>query len=222
MEAKEHAKAKASECPVCLDIYVDPRILPACGHTVCFGCVRKLIDVPPSRSYVVFPECRETSRVPKNGFLKNFRLSDVVAEFQAGVACGGCQRSAPKDETFRCESCRTEANNEEDVVLCGFCATKHLKANKEHDLVEYGMASKRDITEAVRQINAEEPTYLNLTIACGLNKVSELTRKAKELRSQSEVLNAIKECEKSIEDQIKKCDSTVTAKCFVTSGSANT
>ncbi|KAH7691186.1 hypothetical protein AAVH_40302 [Aphelenchoides avenae] len=84
------------------------------------------------------------------------------------------------------------------------------------------MASKRDITEAVRQINAEEPTYLNLTIACGLNKVSELTRKAKELRSQSEVLNAIKECEKSIEDQIKKCDSTVTAKCFVTSGSANT
>lgn len=43
------------------------------------------------------------------------------------------------------------------------------------------MASKRDIDAAVQKINAEEPTYLNLTITGGLNKVSELTLKAKEV-----------------------------------------
>ncbi|KAH7698220.1 NHR1 to TAF family protein, partial [Aphelenchoides avenae] len=85
MEAKEEVIAKASECPVCLDTYVDPRMLPACGHTVCFGCVQKLVEAPPNRFVVTCPECRETSRVPKNGFPKNYRLSDVVAEFQAGI-----------------------------------------------------------------------------------------------------------------------------------------
>ncbi|KAH7709657.1 Tripartite motif-containing protein 56 [Aphelenchoides avenae] len=74
-EAKDETKAKASECPVCLDTYVDPRVLPACGHTVCHSCVRKLIHAPPNRTTVACPECRETSNVPKTGFPKNYRLS---------------------------------------------------------------------------------------------------------------------------------------------------
>lgn len=71
----EFAKAKTTECPVCLEDYQDPRTLPACGHSVCAGCVQKIIDAPPKRTTVACPECREVSRIPKNGFPKNYRLS---------------------------------------------------------------------------------------------------------------------------------------------------
>ncbi|KAH7718269.1 NHR1 to TAF family protein [Aphelenchoides avenae] len=187
MKANDEAKAKASECPICLDTYVDPRTLPACGHTVCFGCVRKLVEAPPNRFVVACPECRETSRVPKNGFPKNYRLSDIVAEFQAGIACNSCQRTGPKDDTFRCESCRQNVDREQDVVLCAVCATKHLKAYKDHDVVEFETASKRDVEEAVQEINAEDTTYLNLTIASGLNRVKKFARKAIEAAESCEV-----------------------------------
>lgn len=63
-------------------------------------------------------------------------------------------------------------------MLCGVCATKHLKANKDHEIVEFGVASKRDVGEAVQKINAEKPTYLNLTIANGLNGVNEIAQEA--------------------------------------------
>ena len=36
-EAERHL----SECPVCLEVYVDPKVLP-CDHSLCAGCVQQL------------------------------------------------------------------------------------------------------------------------------------------------------------------------------------
>lgn len=107
---------------------------------------------------------------------------------------------------FHCESCKFEINNGQvryghtrnsssarhglpprthlciqNIALCGFCSTKHLKANKEHDVVEFGKASKRDIDEAVRQIKQVEPNYLDHLIANSQARINELTKKAKEV-----------------------------------------
>ncbi|KAH7662464.1 hypothetical protein AAVH_43575, partial [Aphelenchoides avenae] len=71
----EAAFAEASEYPVCLNEFTDPRVLPTCGHSVCSGCVQQLINASPGRTTVACPECREPSIVPMNGFPKNFRLS---------------------------------------------------------------------------------------------------------------------------------------------------
>lgn len=48
-------------------------------------------------------------------------------------------------------------------------------------MVEFETASKRDVEEAVQEINAEDTTYLNLTIASGLNRVKKFARKAIEV-----------------------------------------
>ncbi|KAH7715811.1 tripartite motif-containing protein 59-like protein [Aphelenchoides avenae] len=156
--------AKATECSVCLDDYKDPRIT-ACGHSFCAGCVQKLIDASPSPTAVACPECRQRSRVPSNGFPKNFRLSNVIAEMQVGVACSSCQRKAPPEDMFRCETCRADVDNDQDVALCGVCATKHSMAFKEHELVEDRMASKRDTEEAIKRIDRKQPANRTYVIA---------------------------------------------------------
>ena len=43
------------ECPVCLEIYKTPLLLPGCGHTVCADCAAKLITAD---NYLRCPECR--------------------------------------------------------------------------------------------------------------------------------------------------------------------
>uniref|UniRef100_A0A7M5XLV5 RING-type domain-containing protein n=1 Tax=Clytia hemisphaerica TaxID=252671 RepID=A0A7M5XLV5_9CNID len=47
------------ECCVCLDQFVKPKLLN-CMHTLCEGCIDKLIQ---SRT-VKCPECREETKVP--------------------------------------------------------------------------------------------------------------------------------------------------------------
>ncbi|KAH7694812.1 hypothetical protein AAVH_38136, partial [Aphelenchoides avenae] len=64
-----------TNCPVCLDVYKDPRVLTACGHSVCAECLQGVIDQGPSLISVKCPKCREWSRVPIHGFPKNYDLA---------------------------------------------------------------------------------------------------------------------------------------------------
>ena len=49
---------KAFECPVCLDVFEDPKILPACGHSMCKTCLYRLWCKP----LVTCPQCRMPNR----------------------------------------------------------------------------------------------------------------------------------------------------------------
>eukprot|EP00741_Cyanophora_paradoxa_P005991 tig00000955_g5809.t1 len=52
----EQLRAHA-ECPVCLTVYRDPRILPACAHTLCADCCEKIL----AGGRIKCPQCRATS-----------------------------------------------------------------------------------------------------------------------------------------------------------------
>lgn len=67
----------AIECPVCLDIFKDPRIFK-CGHTICKSCIAKSIQ----NDIVSCPICRKAfSMKSVNKLTKNYSLSNLITEF---------------------------------------------------------------------------------------------------------------------------------------------
>ena len=67
-EAERHL----SECPVCLEVYVDPKVLP-CDHSLCAGCVQQLKK--GSESGIQCPLCKvvhDVSRIRPDFRLQQF------------------------------------------------------------------------------------------------------------------------------------------------------
>lgn len=66
-------------CPVCRDIFKDPRQLP-CGHSMCMGCVEKIRDHSTSMPFRC-PDCREYfGQIIM--IQKNYALSNITEDFR--------------------------------------------------------------------------------------------------------------------------------------------
>lgn len=66
-------------CPVCLDLYRDPHLLP-CGHNFCKICLDRL-KRQADRGRFRCPECRDSHRCGTN-FQKNFKLSNIADDYR--------------------------------------------------------------------------------------------------------------------------------------------
>ncbi|KAL6118375.1 uncharacterized protein ACO6RY_03186 [Pungitius sinensis] len=66
-------------CPVCLDLYRDPHLLP-CGHNFCKICLDRL-KRQADRGRLRCPECRDSHRCGTN-FQKNFKLSNIADDYR--------------------------------------------------------------------------------------------------------------------------------------------
>ena len=86
MAGRQSKIYKHLECPVCLDIYRDPRLLPceAGGHTVCKGCIDDLVKGGASLTY---PVCRAKHDVPRGetGTSPRNMVVDVSCMSKRGV-----------------------------------------------------------------------------------------------------------------------------------------
>ncbi|KAH7700673.1 calcium/calmodulin-dependent protein kinase type 1 [Aphelenchoides avenae] len=126
---------KSQDCPVCLEMYRDPRTLPSCGHSVCSACVQQLIANTTSPGNVVCPECRVHSRVPTNGFPRNYRLADLIATLEAAgyretSQCSGCRSQVPNRRLRECVTCAPEVS----LLICADCA---LHRHEGHRLAQF-------------------------------------------------------------------------------------
>ena len=124
------------KCPVCLDLYTNPKILP-CHHSLCQECLEGLPQEREARGdtyYLSCPTCRQRSEVPREGVgafpvaftLNNLKeitqsLKNKVSDPQQ-VTCN--DHGKPLD--MFCETCET--------VICHYCAIRTHKDHK-HDLV---------------------------------------------------------------------------------------
>ncbi|XP_019726695.1 tripartite motif-containing protein 59 isoform X2 [Hippocampus comes] len=103
-------------CPVCLDVFHDPRLLP-CGHNFCKICLdrlRRLTD----QSRFQCPECRDSHRCNRS-FQKNFKLANIAFDFRrrrrAATAAANASAQAFKDCVAAIPT------GQRDCVPCDYC-----------------------------------------------------------------------------------------------------
>jgi hypothetical protein len=128
----EHIK-EITECPICTEIYKDPRSLP-CLHTYCLKCIEEWCKNKQPGERVACPLCRQEFTVPSSGvdeLPKNFFIAKllVIKELEANAtktkSCDVCMsedeenQQSPKTADMFCVDCQ--------LNLCKSCARLHSK-----------------------------------------------------------------------------------------------
>ena len=124
------------KCPVCLDLYTDPKILP-CHHSLCQECLEGLPQEREARGdtyYLSCPTCRQRTEVPREGvgaFPVAFHLNNLkeITQSLKNKASDPqqvtCNDHGKPLEVF-CETCK--------AVICFHCTYRTHK-DHEHALV---------------------------------------------------------------------------------------
>ena len=118
----ERLRERILQCPICMDEYKDPRILP-CHHTVCLTCLLDYVRHSSSSGRLFrCPQCRSDICVPRGGvkdFPPNFYVNCIQDELGSrpyfGV-CDICERDWLISQ-YRCVDC--------DLDICRFCIHEH-------------------------------------------------------------------------------------------------
>ncbi|KAH7705839.1 TAM-1 protein [Aphelenchoides avenae] len=202
MDIADSTFVKTLECPVCLDLFDEPKLL-GCGHTICQKCVAKMSKLsvitrdstryPPifvcGYPSICCPECNETTDIPLNGGLKtNYRIVELVCHARESLldayACSGCKKKTPTNELFSCKTCE-EGLGIRPVWICSLCAMREHKA---HTTTECNKATTEHIQDALKGVagsSARAETYIELgeqwlsQIGSQVQSISQLLRKRK-------------------------------------------
>ena len=123
---------EVTECPICTEMYTDPRVLP-CIHTYCLKCIEGCGRDKQPGDKLSCPVCRKEFVIPDNGLAelpKNFfvnkllhvkEISTVEVSIQA-LVCDVCSHDKsimmqPPVATVYCIECQEK--------LCKLCAKVH-------------------------------------------------------------------------------------------------
>ena len=106
---------KAYECPVCLDILKDPKILVNCGHSICEQCSKAISGF----GSITCPQCRTASSYTKT----NFAVKSALEFLERG------DRLLKGSEEIIGKQCKhSDFEDEEKMELCDHC-NSHFCSN---------------------------------------------------------------------------------------------
>ena len=130
MASFEHAITRSLQCPICLDLMTEPKLL-SCSHTFCKICLTDLLASKAGSNSLTCPVCRSVTEV-ENGNVSNLKtnipLKSLIADVKdKGVLCEVCE--AESLAVFYCCDCKHN--------MCGACHEQHgkWKPNKNHKVV---------------------------------------------------------------------------------------
>ena len=147
MASKVSVNYSDLSCPICLEIYEDPRCLP-CLHSFCLACLEEWGKKSGATRSIACPLCKQLSQMPLGGTRKiktNFFLADLVLRLASRDIKSGAKCKTP---------CSTESCDESAVQyctqgcghLCPDCIRYHRRsaATKNHDIVHVDLATARE------------------------------------------------------------------------------
>jgi len=135
-----------TECPICTEVYTDPRVLP-CVHTYCLKCIEAWSKDKQPGDEVACPLCRKEFTLSSNGvgdLPKNFFVTNLLQMKEL---------SSVESKTSPCEACSGDEENESEVQnvasvycvecqmkLCQNCERGHkaIKLTRSHKLITIG------------------------------------------------------------------------------------
>ncbi len=115
---------KEITCPLCLDLFVDPRRLP-CDHVYCQKCIHQLFLRSLDRTTIKCPECRTPTQVPDNhvsNFPTPYHINRLKEVYERGLPAqehtdSGHMDTSPKDKHLLCPVHTSEHLN----IYCESC-----------------------------------------------------------------------------------------------------
>ena len=147
---------KHLECPVCMELYKDPRLLP-CSHTLCKTC----LDGVVKNSSITCPVCRATYSVPQSGtagFLRILVIAGMVDSLcveckmtHSDVSCSHCNKMV-------CQNCHA-AHTVFEGVQQSFRDLRQVIHNagrdvKKEDLQKIRAAVAKEIDNAIDMLTS--------------------------------------------------------------------
>jgi hypothetical protein len=137
---RDEKLAKSIECPICRDVFDDPRSLP-CLHSYCKKCIKKHAENKLPGDEAECPVCREKFIVPAGGVdnLKKDFFRQELVEIQSLVAppernfCQICSDETPATAaTVYCVECKQ--------CMCDQCGKYHqkMKVSQKHEIISMG------------------------------------------------------------------------------------
>eukprot|EP00057_Strongylocentrotus_purpuratus_P015146 XP_011669620.1 PREDICTED: tripartite motif-containing protein 45-like [Strongylocentrotus purpuratus] len=123
-EALNNIIAQSLECPVCLDIFTDPRTL-SCSHNYCKACLEKVFKCHGNDQMLRCPVCKAETQV----------LNQDVSKLPANLALKSLIEDVKNQHKF-CTNCKSE-EKPQAVVYCQDCGTYLcITCHKAHSLLQ--------------------------------------------------------------------------------------
>ena len=207
-------------CPVCLDLYTNPKTLP-CLHSFCEACIERFPqDKEGETYYLSCPTCRHRTELPGGGagafpvafYINN--LKEMCALMKNAVIQPNPQQCKDHEKPleFFCETC--------EAVICAHCTLNHRQ--HEYNLVTDSYTKHcQQLKEYLPPVKRKVETLKNVMFL--------LAEREKEIRERGEgvleeihemveeMMNVLRESERKLSEEAKR---VTDAKLEVLSGQA--
>ncbi|KAK0408787.1 hypothetical protein QR680_004157 [Steinernema hermaphroditum] len=148
------------KCPICFSRFVEPKVLPCCGHSICQTCENNISSRSEYGCSLNCPVCGTRGTLRKGALKCNYSLKNALElmnkERMDKAKCNECDQLVALQELFWCKTCNTD-----DKKLCSHCG---FKSHKGHDIEAYVFVAKahrlEEIAAMKRSINWKEDCSL--------------------------------------------------------------